>query len=136
MPCAQGNDDGRLGPGTGSGWPAVIRRVAMSAGVIGACLLPVGARASDRGIAKSDLATIADGAGAAELIPSLMPVSATPVSDAELASEEAKGLSEPESSVGQPVPPPRVILWDEIDRPGGWSPTGNGSTVVTITGGP
>ncbi|HTU56208.1 MAG TPA: hypothetical protein VMF62_19745 [Acetobacteraceae bacterium] len=114
----------------------MIRRAALGAAVIGAFLLPAAAPASDRSIATTDLATVADSAAIGGMTPSVMPVSATPVSDAELATEEAKGLPEPEASVAQPAPPPRVILWDEIDRPGGWSPTGNGATVVTITGGP
>jgi hypothetical protein len=97
----------------------------------------MGALASDRGIAKTDLATIQGSGGAGVATPpSPILVSATPVSDMALASEVAKGLTEPQSSVRETVRPPRVILWDEIDRPGGWSPTGNGSTVVTITGGP
>jgi hypothetical protein len=96
----------------------------------------MGAQASDRGIAKTDLATIQGSGGADVATPSPILVSATPVSDTALASEAAKGLAEPQSSVRETVQPPRVILWDEIDRPGGWSPTGNGSTIVTITGGP
>lgn len=136
MPRAQGNDDGSSVPGTAAGWPAVIRGVALSASIIGACLLPMGAWASDRGIAKTDLTTIHGSGDAGAVTPSPILVSATPVSDMALASEVAKGLTEPQSSVRETVQPPRVILWDEIDRPGGWSPTGNGSTVVTITGGP
>jgi hypothetical protein len=127
-------DDGQSGPRTGAEWCALLRRTAVSAGIIGAFLLPVSASASDRGIAKADLTALESSAGMA--MPGPIAISATPVSDAMLAAEEAKGLPEPEIATPKITQPPRVILWDEIDRPGGWSPTGNGVTIITVTGGP
>jgi len=133
MPFPRG-DDGRSGRRTAAGWYAILQGAALSAGIIGAFALPVSARASERGIATANLTTIEGTAGASLATPSPMAVSATPVSDAQLANEEAKGISEPQSAMPEVARPPRVILWDEIDRPGGLPLSG--STVTIITGAP
>ena len=92
-------------------------------------LLPVGARAGSPNLKNSSGAMLIEVGDA----PSVMLARAMPINDTDLAKQVAKGLSEPTPSLMDSVSQPRVVLWDEVDRPSNL--IGLGGTSLTILGG-
>jgi len=117
----------------GSGWDARFRRVATGVGLLGLLLLPAGAWAESPDVVNANMTTIAPISVAGAMPTGAMLVSATPISDGELATEVAKGLPKPGLSEAPAVQQPVVILWDEVDRPGSLSGMGNAAGVETST---
>ncbi|HUC19411.1 MAG TPA: hypothetical protein VMA37_17155 [Acetobacteraceae bacterium] len=91
-------------------------------------LLPVGAWAGSPNLKNSGAMLIEVGDA-----PSVMLARAMPINDTDLAKQVAKGLSEPTPSLMDNVSQPRVVLWDEVDRPSNLA--GLGGTSLTILGG-
>lgn len=134
MPFARSEMNAKAGE-AGCRWGARLARLALgiglSAGFLG--FLSVGAWAGNPNLENSG--AINSGAMLIKVgdAPSAMLAQVMPINDTDLAKQVAKGLSEPTPSLMDNISQPRVVLWDEVDRPSNLA--GLGGASLTILGG-
>jgi hypothetical protein len=117
----------------GARWTARL----LGAGVAGMLLLPVGAWAAGPSASSSAGNPTVGDASMTAVAPNggvrLTLVGTTSIGDQELATEVAKGLAKPQSTAGQGIQGPQVMLWDDIERPGALISSGSVDTATVYT---
>jgi hypothetical protein len=129
MPFARSEMNAKAGV-AGGRWGARLARMALGIGLSAAFLafLSSGAWAGNTNLENSGALLIKVGDA-----PSAMLARVMPINDTDLAKQVAKGLSGPTPSLMDNISQPRVVLWDEVDRPANLA--GLGGASLTILGG-